>query len=480
MEVKVAANDHWTKNWLEPRRLLIAAAIFHLFVTAGIFALGRYGVVPGTIDENGILAFASDGTKIRLEAIQLTDKLMSNGIRDWLNASSPFHVKLHSIAFAILGPLFGSNIISAELFNLVSYLAILALTFHLGREVFNRRVGLVSAAVVAVWPSFLLHTTQLLRDPLFVAGMLAFILVNVRLISRDCPWRSALLSAVAGAFAAVVVWLARDSMREVLFATALLPLVLWVVRQLARKWFSVESDLGTRGWRAGVPSLIGIALLIGLTVGVTRIIPKFNRSPGSEFVVAGASQDSVWRNERRKKRDRLLDQPTPSRNPWSRFVSRIGKLRQGFVLEFSDAGSNIDSHVQIESSADLIRYLPRATVVGFFAPFPNMWLTAGTRVSRGGRLLSGAEMLATYLIEVFAIIGLWSGRRRESAWFLGLVTIMGVLSLGFVVINIGALYRLRYVFVILLIILASEGARFMFELIKKRKLPGGKLQTGQL
>ena len=474
--MNVATTDHWIRSWLRPRRLLIAAAIFHLCVTVGICGLGHYGVFPGTIDKNGILAFAPDGIKIRAEAVELSDQLSQGRFLQWLDAPSPFHIKLHSITFALLGPLFGATIISAELVNAFCYLAILVLTFQLGREIFNRRVGLLTAAVVAVWPSFLLHTTQLLRDPLFVAGMLAFILVHVRLISRVCSWRAALLNAAAGGLAVVIVWLSRDTMKEVLIATTVLAGLLLLARQFAKR--SVESDSRARSRRAGLPSLVGIFLLISLTVGVTRLIPKFSRPPGSNLANATAGQGNVWQNARRQRRERLLDQQAASSaNPWSRFAARIGKLREGFVLEFPDAGSNIDSDVQINNTIDLIRYLPRAAMIGFFAPFPNMWLATANQVSRGGRLLSRVEMLGIYLVEAFALIGLWSGRRRLSVWFPLLVAVMGMMSLGLVVINIGALYRLRYVFVILLIVLASEGARLTFKFSGKEKLSGGNLET---
>ena len=108
-------------------------------------------------------------------------------------------------------------------------------------------------------------------------------------------------------------------------------------------------------------------------------------------------------------------------------------------------------------------------MIGYFAPFPKMWLTMGNQVGRSGRILSGVETLALYLIEALALVGLWSGRRVVGVWFLWLVSAMGLISLALVVVNVGALSRLRYVFAILLIILASDGGRRLFESLQKRK-----------
>jgi predicted lipid-binding transport protein (Tim44 family) len=46
---------------------------------------------------------------------------------------------------------------------------------------------------------------------------------------------------------------------------------------------------------------------------------------------------------------------------------------------------------------------------------------------------------------------------------LGLIAALGILSLGLVVVNIGALYRLRYAFLILLIIMAAGGVTQILE-----------------
>lgn len=165
----------------------------------------------------------------------------------------------------------------------------------------------------------------------------------------------------------------------------------------------------------------------------------------------------------------------PLANPLSRIAARVGKLRHRFVVVYPDSSSNIDSNVQLDSTADLIRFLPRAAVIGFFSPFPNMWLATGNHVGSAGRLLSGLETMAMYVVEGLAVVGLWRGsrrRRRLSVWFLWLVAAMGMISLGLVVVNIGALYRMRYLFLILLIILAAEGAAQSIDWCKKKRSPG--------
>jgi hypothetical protein len=469
MRISLAQDYAWMKAWLRPSRLLLAAALFHLLVTTGLYTMGRYRVLPSTIDRNGtVVAIAPDGIRFRVEALQRIDELRQGQIRDWLNASSPFHIKVYSISMALLGPLFGSTILSAEPVNAFYYLAILILVFYLGREIFSRTSGLIAATVVALWPSLLLHTTQLLRDPLFIAAMLAFVAVNLRLLSNTLPWRSAFLTALSGGGSAAIIWLSRDSMRELLLATVALAGLLFLIGQFRQKGIQSEPP---GPWRVRLPSFVGILLLITLTAGVTQLIPKFGRTNINARAQLTSETEDGWEDSNPKE-----IQTPASKNPWSRFVGRVGKLRHGFAIEFFDGGSNIDSDVQISGTSDLILYLPRAVIIGFLAPFPRMWFASGTQVSRTGRLLSGIEMLGIYLVELFAIVALWNQRARLAVWFLFLVAATGMLSLGLVVINVGALYRLRYVFMILLIILAAKGATFVYERIrpmKSTKVPAG-------
>jgi hypothetical protein len=455
------------RNWLRPVRLLIAAAVFHLLVSATVTVLGHYELLPGVFDRNGIaVGIASDGIKARQEALQRSEELAHGEIGVWFRTRSPFYVKAYSLCFATFGLVFGASVLSVEPLNGLCYLIILILVFHLAREFADWRVASGAAAAVALWPSFVLHTTQLLKDPLFIAAMLAFVFVNVRLLSTKFSWRRAILITVCGVLAAAFVWLSRDTMGEILIATAVLACALLLIRVVAEYRSTRESG---SAWRARIPSLAGLVLLIAFTVGLTQFIPPFERLDDKAQPMTSSDAD-LWINSRRPKKDNLLEQQSMSTNRWSRAIARIGKLRQDFASEFSDAGSNIDADISLRSTADIIRYLPRAIMIGYLAPFPSMWFGPGLQVSRAGRLLSGMEMLTTYLVEALALFGLWMGRRRFSVWLLWLVSAMGLTSLGLVVLNVGALYRLRYIFLILLIIVATGPVKPLCEYFKRSPL----------
>src|SRR6266542_2697583 len=329
-----AAKDKWIRTWASPRRLLIAAAIFHSVVTMSIYVLGRNAVLPGMFNSYGIaVSFTPDGIKLQREAARLSDSLVQGQIRDWVNAVSPFHIKLYSICFALLGRWFGPTLLSAELINGLSYLAILVLIFKLGQETFSRCAGLIAATTVALWPSFLLHTTQLLKDPLFLVGMLAFILVNLRLLSRSFSWPQALLSGACGGLIAVFIWLVRDSMGEFPIATASLGALMLVLRCFGAKHFqggppgrspqrqeAAGSANAQTGWGARAANLAGMALLIVMSVAVTRVIPEFRKPEAPQGGLEMTEQVSPGL----VKNAALEASEAPPPNQWSRIVRRVG------------------------------------------------------------------------------------------------------------------------------------------------------------
>ncbi len=428
-------------------RLLCVAAVLHLVLSATIYGLGHYALFPGTFDAHGVaVAFAFDGVRYRADAAALSEALWGGEIRYWVGADHPFHVKLYSVCFALFGPWLGYNVLGVAPLNALWYLASLILVFKLGREIFNRRAGLIAAGMVALWPSFLLHTTQFLKDPLFVAGMLALCLVIVRWLTRTYSRTGALATGATGALIVVVLWLARSDMGELLVATVLLGAVMLVARTLS-------------GEDRGATNLLGMVLLIFVTVSVPLVIPhalELGRSPSS--VKASSARREALHRAAAEEPLNATPREAPRTPLWSRAAAHVGTVRRRFIEMYPDSGSNIDVDVQLNGTTDLLRHLPRAVAVGFFAPFPNMWLATGKQVGSAGRLLSGLESLLMYAIEGLALFGVWRARRRLSAWFLLSVASTGMIALGLVVINIGTLYRLRYVFLMLLIILAAGGA----------------------
>lgn len=423
-----------------PWRMIVAAAAFHLLVTTVVFLVGHFALMPSQFNEVGIAAFASDGNYYRSEINSLSEVLASGRIVTWLTAPAEFHCKLYSLPSAAFRPLTEFNVMTIEPLNSLYYVLILVIVFKLAAPTFGRRVGFLSAAVVAVWPTFLLHTTQLLRDPLVIVALLSLWLVICLLLTGVFNWpRGVALGALAG-LSVATVWTVRLSMWDVVRATACLAIALTVFRQLRERRFLLGSTISVVLLGAAVISTPYLSRQLTRTVsnltGIQERRPTWKGQP-----VEGLKADEVQRLP-----------------VWQRLSAR----RQGFIHTNEEGltpGSNIDVDVRLNGFTDVILFLPRAAVVGLFAPFPNTWLSPGLQVGRAGRRLAGVETALTYGIGLLALIGLWKNRHSLVVWFMFLIFALGALSLGLVVVNIGTLYRFRYPFWILLVVLGAAGAK---------------------
>ncbi|HEV8434600.1 MAG TPA: hypothetical protein VGR95_14380 [Thermoanaerobaculia bacterium] len=411
------------------RRLFIAAAIFHVVVTLLLFVAGRMQLAPHLLDRDGILAATSDSVMYQQDALRPGA---------WRDATERFHVRLLAPFFRAFAP-FRAGILAAEPLNLFCYLAIVGLTFAIGRETFDQRSGLVAAGVVALWPTFVLHTTQLLKDPLFIAATLALVVVIVSWLTTTYDWSRVVAAVVVLVAAAALLYRLRWQFGIVVLAIVVFGLVLLVARQLFERRLLLRN-------LASAAVALGAGLLIASQADRTLVKVKPYPSPvrGESKMVAGTGKHVtplvVWVAHA------------------DRTGTTIGGIRARYNLSDAGARSPIDEQVELRSASDVVAYLPRAIAIGFWAPFPDMWLTRGQNVGQAGRALAGAETAMMYVFELFAVLAIALPPRRLPALLLFGIAAIGVTALGMVVSNVGTLYRFRYSFWILLIITGVAGA----------------------
>ena len=409
--------------------MLIVAAAVHLAATITVFLVGHFQLLPGFFDTNGVgITFAIDGATYQRVASEMAAQWQNYGFGPWLDIKAPLHCRLYSIPFATVGRLVGHNVLAAGSLNLFYYLGTLTVVYLLGREIFNARAGLLAAAIVAVWPTFLLHSTQLIRDPLAILCFLSLLLVLTLLLSREFAWKPSLGLGAGGAVLVTVFWVARGNMWNAVVVAVAFALVMLVLRMIRERKF--------RAGNALVLLLIVVAMLFvpsrleSTTLGGVR-------PPVTPLAIPSASQ------------------PASREGVWTRSINQIRDRRAGFRF-YTAQQSNIRGDTYFNSTSDIVKFIPDAVVIGFLAPFPRMWFEAGT-YGVAGRLLTGAETLVMYVLYIAVGICLWKERRRLAMWLIFLTATAGMIGLGLVVVNAGALYRIRYVFWIMMITVAAQG-----------------------
>ena len=420
------------------RAIAPMAALFHVLVTIIIFSVGHFEILPEMFDGRGVGYFNDDNFSYMLQLEHLLTLLEERGIFAWLQSDYTIHIKLYSLSFALLKGVFGFTILSAEPLNLIYYLTILWLVYTLGREVYNRRVGLLASGVVGIWPSFLIHTTQVLRTPLYVIALLTLTLAVVRLIIGRRGIVSLLLNGIAGVAALYLLKLMSQARFGLILSFLLFGVIFIVIRIV----------------RAGrVPVWGAIFLMSVLLVG-------FAYSLWGAFSAVTGAPLPFTETDLPPEND---DEPSweSLQNYLDILAAQVGQIRQNFVDFYPDAGSNVDVDYRIDDFEDLVRYLPRALSVGLFEPSPDMWFVEG-RTGLSTKVLSGSETLVMYIFEFFAIWSIWRARHRLAAWYLLIVVFIGVTGLGLIVLNVGTLFRLRYAYWILLLVLGVGGLHEVF------------------
>ena len=421
----------------------MAAAILHVSVTLTVFALGKYQMFPSQIYFTGVGRFASDGISYEGQVDELSNIVRTQGVRAWATWPTQLHVRLYSIPLTVMSRWFSCNILTIEPVNLIYYLVILTLVFKLAESFFGYKTGLLAAAIVGAWPSFLLHTTQLLRDPLLISALLVIVWSVVACLKQKLSWRWGMLLGIGTGVAILTIRIVRQPFWTLLCIIIGAAVLLIVMQAILEK-------------RVAAGTIVFAILIIAAVV----IIPRFQSS---------------FRNQQQTRLSRYTITAEPQKLT---IEEQIKALRRGFRFKLdedgnrlpADDGSRIDTDIQFTSVGEIIRHVPRAIVVGCFAPFPDMWLRAGNQVGYSGRVIAGIEMLMTYMIEFLALFGLWSARKNLSAWFLVIVIGLGATALGLVVNNMGAMYRLRYPFWALIVILGSGGICFLFGRFRNQRL----------
>jgi len=412
-----------------PIYLLLIAATLHIVLALAVLGVGKLQLFPAGLSPNGLSDTLGRDSALYFQpqVEMLADLLHQGEVSAWFHRPADLHVKLYSLSFALFSRWATFNVLTVEPLNLLYYLAILILIFQLAGLVFDSRAGLVAAMIVALWPSFLLHTTQLLRDPLLIVATLTLMLCAARWLTLTKSWRQSLPFALLAVFAATMIWLVRGGMGYMVPLILVLTLLLLVIRQLLEK-------------RLLLVNLSCVLLVLLTATFLPRVLPNSK----SKLTQVNPDAPMLWQ--------------------------RIAATRRRAIETSIEPGSNIDADVQFNGPVDLVRYAPRAIIIGLFAPFPNMWFAVGQHVGRLGKLLADFETLLIYFMELLCVVGVWQRRQLFASWLLLFTAVLGGGAVAMVMVNVGTIYRLRYSFWMLIVVLGSGAlVRLLSKGIKDRE-----------
>jgi len=421
------------KQWKKGLLIFSGLVLFHLAISLSLSLIARSTFLANLHSGQGLWNFALDSFSYHDEAVRLLELFRDGDYAGWWGSSPWWHVKWIGLSYAVLAP----DPLSYAPINGLTWAVSVVCIFMIVRQLFpgRHKLAIASALTFGLWPSYLLHTTQLLKDPLYIMGMLMMFWGCVNLLSG----RRAVISVPLIVFGVLVAYLNRTYILEPLICLSLLAAIL-------------ELWLSRRAWGHA-----GFAIVIIAGVGVYFYIQRpeiqIQPLPGQRGNIQSKPQPKVKIPTRGRNR-----QGYSSSKLVEKGVRKISYLRGRYTKKYPNAGTNVDTDVNFRSLKDILAYIPRAAVIGFLAPFPSHWFSTARTAGRASRLVAGLEMMFWYLLLPGFLYFLFTGPvpPHIRIWML-VYTLSLVVLTSLVVTNIGALYRLRYVYFLPILIVGLEG-----------------------
>ena len=430
------------KKWKKGLLIFSGLVLFHLAVSISLSLIARSTLLASLHNGQGLWNFAPDSSSYNREAYRLLDFLKKGNLSGWWEGSPFWHVKWIALSYGAITP----DPLSFAPLNAIVWTVSIYCVYKIARILFPDRqtFSIACALIFGFCPSYLLHTTQLLRDPFYVLGVLIMIWGWVGLLSG---YRGIVFSLLAS-FGVLLACLNRIYVLEPLIVLSLLATVLVV--------------LGAP--RARMYALLAFIMIGGIYVYQypSKFVQILQKEKGASILA-----DSTQTGETKSGNLRLFANGVTD---WVRYqVMRLANARKTWINKYPNAGTNIDTDVHFRSLKDILAYIPRAAVIGFFAPFPSHWFGTPRTAGPASRILAGLEMMVWYILLLGFGYFLFTG---PVAWQIRIWMLVYTLTLvvltSLVVTNIGALYRLRYVYFLPILIGGLEGwTRFCGQRFRK-------------
>ncbi len=348
------------------------------------------------------------------------------------------------------------------------------------------RVAALAVSPFALFPSAMLWYTQILKDSYSIPGELLFLFGWVSLV-RLQTWRlgvkSILRALICLALGVSLMWVVRpygvQIMQGVGFGLELLLLGVFLARATLRH---------CRWGEAVLAATVGLTVIVmmtpltrdGIAVETSSRVVEAGKPAGqvevetsSRVVEAGkpAGQVEVETSSSVVEAGKPADQVKAeddrqhkwASTPWlplvlDDIVYTIAGIRDDFRNSYSSAASNIDVDEGFHSVSDAVRYLPRAAQIAFLAPFPQQWFKRGSlETNTVMRRVSAGEMTVVYIALAVLPYAFVRWRFRAEIWMILLYCGGLLLIHGLTITNVGALYRVRYGYLMTLVAIGVAG-----------------------
>ena len=384
-------------------------------------------LIPSLHAGQGLLD--GDSVYFHSVAVQLAEKIRLHGWSAWSLYPAPGatgNVAILGALYAVVGDEPSLIIpINAAIHALCG-----VLVYQIARQLASGKTGRIAGTIAAVlfvmFPSALNWYAQIHKDGFAIAGVLCVIWAWVWVRERRVNGKAfgiLIGGTLAGVLLVIFVRPYNLLPLTAVIAAVFCAIIAIDIRQLRLRWKKLT--------------------LYALSVAVITAGAAWSRTLGTEEQF-NAPPDIHWHWERTGWLPQIPED----------YLETVARLRVRLIASGIEvnAGSLIDRDVVPNNISSVIAYAPRAVQIALFAPFPTTWME---KISLT-RLVSVFEMLIWYLIAPGVLLAIIY--RRSSR--LMMVLIFSALFLyiyGFTIANVGTLYRVRYPYLFIFIIVGLVG-----------------------
>lgn len=342
------------------------------------------------------------------------------------------------------------------------------LVFVILRTNFTKIGALVGMAVFVSNPTYLEWTANLLKDGIFIAGCLLFILCSIRILGINASFFTApkpvvYFMAVTGIF---FIYKSRNYFLDLICIFSLL-IVFFALKDL----FSLSPKNREGKWRVPIANVSAFFLVLlvtpfWLSFKKSDIQKQDGKNLSNLFQLKKITDETS--GDFKEKLPALnninwkFSNLVPDELEYKLFS--IAVRRQGFLINAGN--SKTDEDIKIQSVREFISYMPKAILNGWLSPFPRSWFEQGSSETHTlGRKVLGCFTLFYWPLLISGAFYFWKKRENNATLVLCGISLAGVLFFAYLVPNIGALNRMRYAFYMLWI---AFGAAYLVEWITAR------------
>lgn len=409
-------------------------------------------IVPNMPLQNGSKLLSADAIRFDAVAWQLAEEIKLKGWSTWelfKTHTMGGQVAIIAAVYAVFGH--DPSLIVPINASLHAFGGVLI--FLLAKELASKKIvgnytGFIAGTLFIIFPSALNWYGQLHKDGYAIAGTLLILLMWIKVIKtpkNNQEWAWIAINSCLGFFLVVMV---RPYGLTLLFLVAIGAALITVLFSLFNKAYLETLK------QLVFYTFIIIVLMAGISYTkeythrirfVENNIPKIDNIMSTSSTSTSASASvKKWEWQRSDWMPQKLEN----------YIAGAAKIRGQMIRSgmLVKARSIIDTDVTPDNIGEVVVYLPRALQVAALAPFPDSWLTHKSMM----RLVAAAEMFIYYLC-IPGLLFLLRYERKPEIWMTIYFTSVFLLILGFTIANMGTLFRVRYAYLLVVLMLGVLG-----------------------